>query len=327
VKKSAGGIGTALFFIFLIFVAARNDDGDWFTPNSEKAEFVVPGPDKIWNTTAFIGDAEQILVVATSTWDSTNAEAALFEKTDEGWKRVLDGMPARVGRSGLKQSRSEGDGSTPAGSFRIGTALGAKTKLDTKLRYSQITEGSCWISESGADYNRWTTKSTCIPPNVDLYAGRTGAFERAFVIDFNAARTPDEGSALFVYQQTAASSSATSGSVALSSSNMVKVLDRLDADKRPRIIIGTVEWLSGTASASSNGSSSGWEAVSEGSSGERVRQVQYALTAAGYPTKVDGVFAKETDTNVRKFQTDRKLKVDGVVGTQTAQALGLVSNS
>jgi L,D-peptidoglycan transpeptidase YkuD (ErfK/YbiS/YcfS/YnhG family) len=326
VNKKAG-IGTVLFFILLIVVAARNDDGDWFNPGRKSSSFDVPNPSEIWNS-SLLGDAQQVLVVATASWDSTTAKVALFEKTDSGWNKAVGELNAKIGKQGVRQIRSEGDGSTPAGGFRIGTALGEKTEIDTDLRYQQIEQGGCWISEAGADYNRWTTRSPCNAPNVDLYAGRTGVFERAAVIDFNPQRVAGAGSALFLYQQTEATSTATNGSVALDEGDLVKVLKRLDTDDRPRIVIGPASWLTGTSSGSSGSGSSGdsgWEAVSKGSSGERVRQVQYALTAAGYPTKVDGSFADETDANVRKFQADRKLTVDGVVGTETARALGLIS--
>jgi L,D-peptidoglycan transpeptidase YkuD (ErfK/YbiS/YcfS/YnhG family) len=324
VKKKASGIGTALLILFLIFVAARNDDGDWFTPGKKSSELSVPSPDKIWNS-AFFGDSKQVLVVASTGWDSNTAEAALFEKDGSGkWFRVVDETAVRIGRNGIKRERSEGDGSTPAGGFRIGTALGKRDKIDTDLRYRQIQQGDCWISEAGQNYNTWTSRTPCNAPNVDLYAGRDGAFEHAAVIDFNSERTAGRGSALFLFQQTADSSSSTSGSVAMSRGSLVNVLNQLDSDKRPYIVIGPVEWLTGTGSATT-AANGGWETVSKGSTGERVTQVQYALTSVGYPTKVDGVFAEETDVNVRKFQADRKLKVDGVVGAETAQALGLIS--
>ena len=72
----------------------------------------------------------------------------------------------------------------------------------------------------------------------------------------------------------------------------------------------------------------GWAAVEGGSlvlrkdsRGEAVRALQERLSAAGFDTGVDGVFGKKTEEQVRAFQQDQGLQVDGVVGKQTAGAL------
>jgi murein L,D-transpeptidase YcbB/YkuD len=63
--------------------------------------------------------------------------------------------------------------------------------------------------------------------------------------------------------------------------------------------------------------------LSAGSTGTDVLVLQERLNAAGYPVAVDGVFGSDTDAAVRTFQDDEGLVVDGVVGPQTAAALGL----
>ncbi|MFB2920615.1 peptidoglycan-binding protein [Aerosakkonema funiforme] len=60
--------------------------------------------------------------------------------------------------------------------------------------------------------------------------------------------------------------------------------------------------------------------------GEDVRQLQEALIKAGYQVDTDGIFGPATDKAVRKFQQDKNLTVDGVVGMQTLTALGLRSH-
>lgn len=63
-----------------------------------------------------------------------------------------------------------------------------------------------------------------------------------------------------------------------------------------------------------------------GSSGTKVKAVQQRLKDWGYFTgKVDGYYSGQTASAVRKFQTRNGLKVDGVVGTRTYQAMGLAT--
>jgi peptidoglycan hydrolase-like protein with peptidoglycan-binding domain len=61
--------------------------------------------------------------------------------------------------------------------------------------------------------------------------------------------------------------------------------------------------------------------VSRGSHGDAVRQVQQRLADRGWPIVVDGAFGPGTDTIVRKFQQEKGLTVDGIVGPATWNAL------
>ena len=58
------------------------------------------------------------------------------------------------------------------------------------------------------------------------------------------------------------------------------------------------------------------------STGYDVTLIQRLLNNAGYGYLVeDGVFGVRTDTAVKQFQKDRNLTVDGIVGSQTLEAL------
>ena len=75
-------------------------------------------------------------------------------------------------------------------------------------------------------------------------------------------------------------------------------------------------WLSGVQQAGA--------AVYWGSRGQQVRQVQQKLLQWGYyKGTVDGVFGQETYDAVVRFQRRNGLATDGVVGSDTAAAMGL----
>ena len=64
--------------------------------------------------------------------------------------------------------------------------------------------------------------------------------------------------------------------------------------------------------------------VKLGDEGESVECVQKALIVAGYYSgEATGVFDEATDAAARQFQTERELYVDGIVGGQTAESLGI----
>lgn len=61
--------------------------------------------------------------------------------------------------------------------------------------------------------------------------------------------------------------------------------------------------------------------LSPGASGERVRELQLALTSLGYPALVSGTFDPATRAAVKKFQLRHGLLSDGIAGAKTMSAL------
>lgn len=58
-----------------------------------------------------------------------------------------------------------------------------------------------------------------------------------------------------------------------------------------------------------------------GSERIEVELLQWTLDHYGLETEVDGIFGPSTEKNVRQYQADKGLKVDGIVGTNTWAAL------
>ena len=62
--------------------------------------------------------------------------------------------------------------------------------------------------------------------------------------------------------------------------------------------------------------------VKKGSRGENVKELQTLLKNKGYdPGTIDGIFGNKTRDAVMRFQNDHNLKVDGIVGIVTWNAL------
>lgn len=76
------------------------------------------------------------------------------------------------------------------------------------------------------------------------------------------------------------------------------------------------------------GSTASNTVYSWGARGETVREIQRRLKNWGYyDGSVDGIYGYGTWAAVRKFQQKNGLKVDGVAGTSTLQALGIPTGS
>src|SRR5699024_4807238 len=65
-----------------------------------------------------------------------------------------------------------------------------------------------------------------------------------------------------------------------------------------------------------------------GSRGEEVRQIQTKLKRWGYyDGNVDGIYGSQTLAAVKWFQRKNGLKVDGIAGKNTLEAMGIYSSS
>jgi peptidoglycan hydrolase-like protein with peptidoglycan-binding domain len=64
-----------------------------------------------------------------------------------------------------------------------------------------------------------------------------------------------------------------------------------------------------------------WPLVRKGDQNHPVRTLQYLLRARNHPVSVDGNFGTTTENAVRAFQQEKKLTVDGIVGSKTWTAL------
>ncbi len=67
------------------------------------------------------------------------------------------------------------------------------------------------------------------------------------------------------------------------------------------------------------------QTIRKGSTGDDVRTAQTMLSLAGFIIGIDGIFGSETDSAVRGFQSKYGLTVDGIVGSNTWNALSAVT--
>ena len=75
------------------------------------------------------------------------------------------------------------------------------------------------------------------------------------------------------------------------------------------------------AAPTGSASSSSYEKLSRGASGEAVLRMQKALKALGYSITTDGKFGAESEKYVKAFQRDNGLTADGVAGEKTLTLL------
>lgn len=183
------------------------------------------------------GGVTRVLLVTSASWTSTYATATAWEKRNGAWVAVRRDMPARVGRSGFKTDRREGDGSTPAGQFFFRSAFGSQPNPGNRLPWRDLVPRSCWSGER-ADYNTWVHR-VCTSRDEDLWAARAVAYRYAAVIGFN--DRPAEwgkGSGIFLHQTTGR---ATAGCVALPQNDVIAMIRWLN--RNAKVVMGPQSYV------------------------------------------------------------------------------------
>jgi L,D-peptidoglycan transpeptidase YkuD (ErfK/YbiS/YcfS/YnhG family) len=182
---------------------------------------------------------EQALIVHPDSQTIYQATITVWEKNGNEWRRVFDAIPAVIGRNGMASlnEKKEGDGRTPSGTYRLGTAFGYENAIDTKLSYRQVTAEDHWIDDpASAEYNQWVTGT----PNAQSFENLKrddDLYKYAVVIEYNTSPIkPGDGSAIFLHVWRAADKP-TAGCVATDEANVKQLLSWLDPSRQPVIIL------------------------------------------------------------------------------------------
>ena len=204
--------------------------------------------------------ARQLLVVTTDGWDSTGGQLQSFERGASGWQATAEPFAVALGRSGsawgiglhpaqIEQGgphKVEGDGRSPAGVFALGTAFGAAATARTGLAYQPMQATSyCMDVPDSPLYNRIVdadrvgaeaVAGSTEPMRLDLQDPQDVRYRQGFVVAHNPRNEPGKGSCIFAHVWREPGE-ATAGCTAMPGPRMAALLQWLDADQQPRLVL------------------------------------------------------------------------------------------
>lgn len=199
----------------------------------------------------------QMLIVLTPSFSAAQGTLHKFQRRDStaAWERVEHAIPVILGRAGLGWGRGlhaaqpadqphkqEGDGRSPAGVFRLGTAFGfpaAATLQPLRVPYQQITATlECVDDPASQHYNTladraqgsadWTSSEMMFRVKVDYHLG-------VFVEHNTAPAEPGGGSCIFLHIWGKVVEP-TSGCTAMAALEMEKIIKWLDSASEPVLV-------------------------------------------------------------------------------------------
>jgi len=182
-------------------------------------------------------EVHQAVVVETT--GKVTARVSGWERKDAGWTQVIGPVEAAIGRNGLAPlgEKREGDGRTPSGIFELRRAFGYDQNVRTGLDYRAVTEKDFWVDAPISPlYNQWVVGDA---PEIshEVLRRQDELYKYAVVIEYNTDPVvPGMGSAIFLHVWRGAGEP-TAGCVALSSDDVLRLLQWLDARWNPVILL------------------------------------------------------------------------------------------
>ena len=175
---------------------------------------------------------------------ATSASLQAWERPPGGcFSRLGPPLAAFVGAGGTSTAKREGDGTTPAGIFRLGARIfELGSPLPGAERSQGIGCGSWWDEDpSSPTYNRFVQLACGAHPSFGGASEAlwldTAPYQHFVQVRYNAGPiVPGWGSAIFLHDGTG---TPTAGCVSLPPGQLELVLSWLDPGKRPLIAIGT----------------------------------------------------------------------------------------
>jgi L,D-peptidoglycan transpeptidase YkuD (ErfK/YbiS/YcfS/YnhG family) len=205
------------------------------------AALAAPCPGVV-NTLPGTQSATQLVTVTASAYGVTTASLELWQRRGGCWRHVAGPWRAWLGRSGLSAHKREGDGATPAGTYRVGaTAYGIAPDPGVHGAYHRLVCGDWWDEDARSPaYNTFQHVPCRTAPH---FGGGSEALWRISpqyryfaVVEYNA--TPavsGRGSAIFLH---VSAGRPTAGCVSLPEAELVRVLRWLQPSARPLIQLG-----------------------------------------------------------------------------------------
>lgn len=201
-------------------------------------------------------EARQLLVTVSNDWQATTGVLHGFERSGDGWRKVIADVPVNLGRTGLAwglglhpevswpkgdPQKREGDGKAPAGIFALGDAFGYPEALVTGLDYQPMRASHYCMDVVDSPYYNQTVDAAQVGEAAvagssegmrrDIHYGDQ-QYKKGIFVAHNPANRPGSGSCIFVHLWKAAGSP-TAGCTAMAEPQMDRVLSWLDRRQRP----------------------------------------------------------------------------------------------
>lgn len=205
-----------------------------------------------------ITDSNQVVLVSANSWQSTVGTVQVFERNKNSWLATQKSVQAILGYGGLVpgNNRKQGTGKTPTGTYAFTSAFGIKSDPGTKLNYVKVDKNDAWTynPKFPSTYNIFQTANkdwSSYGNYVEILSTYRKQYNYVAVVDFNLppgkitqganginrtdqSANTGQGGGIFLH---VSNGTKTAGCVAIPEKAMKAILEWIDPDKNPVIVI------------------------------------------------------------------------------------------
>ncbi|MEN9391215.1 MAG: hypothetical protein RL017_513 [Pseudomonadota bacterium] len=179
---------------------------------------------------------QQLIVV--KPFNRFQAQIFLWQKRNNTWIKSTLAIPAVVGSQGVvaPEFKFEGDQKTPTGLYSLGPVF-ATQAFKVKMDFKYVTAQDKYIDDpNSSNYNQWITGNTAAK-SFEIMDRKDGIYDAGIIINYNTAPIiKNKGSAIFMHIWYGPNIG-TTGCVAVSKDNILKIVKWLDKKQNPAILI------------------------------------------------------------------------------------------
>jgi L,D-peptidoglycan transpeptidase YkuD (ErfK/YbiS/YcfS/YnhG family) len=198
---------------------------------------------------------KQMLLVHSTSWRATSGYLLRFQRSTESWRGEGSPIPVSLGERGLAWGRGlqrnqepgpiklEGDKRTPAGIFTLGPAFGYCTikPPEVTLPYLTASDNSYYVDDPDSQfYNQWVDLKSGEPlqwKSAENMRRQDRQYYLGVVVQQNVHPiVKGRGSAVFLHIRPRPDQ-VTTGCIAMSESNLRKILMWLKPDQDPILVV------------------------------------------------------------------------------------------
>jgi L,D-peptidoglycan transpeptidase YkuD (ErfK/YbiS/YcfS/YnhG family) len=185
--------------------------------------------------------SEQIILVYNDTPSNTVGKLIGFEKADGDWQKNFNSSTVNIGKNGFasKGKKREGDGKTPSGIFKIGSAFGYENHLESEVSFIKLNDNHYWISNPESDDYNKLVEYISSDRQDEKMRRNDHLYKYGIIIRYNMDEVVKNlGSAIFIHVERR-KGAPTAGCVSFEEERMVELIKWLRPGKNPIIIMGT----------------------------------------------------------------------------------------
>ena len=185
--------------------------------------------------------SEQIILVYNDGISNTIGKLMGFEKTDDNWQKSFTPSTVNIGKNGFASEgkKREGDGKTPSGIFKIGSAFGYEDNLENEINFIELDNNHYWISNPESDDYNKLVEYISSDRQDEKMRRNDHLYKYGIIIRYNMDEVVKNlGSAIFIHVERR-EGSPTAGCVSFEEEKVVELIEWLRPEKNPIIMMGT----------------------------------------------------------------------------------------